>query len=188
MQSQLQTQTGTQQISESHVSESHVSESHVSESHVFESHVHLVHGICSRILKRPSDIDDAVQETFIKFNSHVDEIHSNVSSWLHSCARTTALDIARRIRSANQRTCDVSEVVQAIAESKSQSTEDLVSVCVTELANADRAVITSYFYGDKTQQCIADELDISISTVNTRLTNALARLRLKLLHRGVAPA
>ncbi|MBA3846690.1 MAG: sigma-70 family RNA polymerase sigma factor, partial [Planctomycetes bacterium] len=67
-------------------------------SDLIRPHVGLVLKVCRKILRSHADIDDAVQETFIKLARNRSQIQSNIVSWLYACARTTALDVARRVR------------------------------------------------------------------------------------------
>src|SRR4051812_35959424 len=66
----------------------------------------MVYNTCLGVLERPSaDVDDAVQETFLKLARSAGSIHGNIAAWLHACARTTALDRRRRqrVRTARER-------------------------------------------------------------------------------------
>jgi RNA polymerase sigma factor (sigma-70 family) len=149
----------------------------------------LVYRVCSRVLRRPSDIDDAVQETFIKFAEHAGEIRSNPASWLHSCAHTTALNVAKRLRARERRRRPLDEM-QTAASAQAPSEDSRVrqvDACLAELSEAERAVVLSYFFRDRTLDAIADETGMSKSGVKKRLDRALESLRGKLLRRGLAP-
>jgi RNA polymerase sigma factor (sigma-70 family) len=152
-----------------------------------ESRVGLVYAVCSRVLRQPTDIDDAVQETFIKFTRSADRIRTNLDAWLHACARTTALDIAKRLRSGSHRCRPMYDVSAGIErEDDLEASPQVIDQCIEELAATDRHVVISYFYRNLTQEQIARELGVSKVAVNKRLTRAKASLRAKLVRRGVS--
>ncbi|MBA2479321.1 MAG: sigma-70 family RNA polymerase sigma factor [Planctomycetes bacterium] len=154
-----------------------------------QSRIGLVYGVCRRILRQPSDIDDAVQETFIKFSRSVDQIHSNVDAWLHSCARTTALDTAKRLRSGSYRHRAIETApIQAVEEREGDDVARCIDECIDELPREDRHVVLAHFFRDMTMEEIGDELGVSKAAVSKRLGKAVAVLRSKLARRGVAAA
>src|SRR4051794_38306968 len=63
-------------------------------------HQGMVYSTCLRVLKQPSaEVEEAVQDTFLKLARSAGDIHGNVAAWLNACAHTTALDRRRRQRS-----------------------------------------------------------------------------------------
>jgi RNA polymerase sigma factor (sigma-70 family) len=61
-----------------------------------ESHRPLVRSVCRRFLRDPDDLDDAVQETFLKLAGHIDGVNGSLGAWLTTTARTTSVDLIRR--------------------------------------------------------------------------------------------
>src|SRR3954447_9888146 len=61
-----------------------------------ETYRPLVHSVCRRFLRHGPDVDDASQETFLKFARHRLTIHGSVAGWLSSTASATSLDLIRR--------------------------------------------------------------------------------------------
>jgi RNA polymerase sigma factor (sigma-70 family) len=51
---------------------------------------------CRQRLIDLDDVDDAVQETFVKLACRAGSIRGDVRAWLHSAAVTTAIDFTRR--------------------------------------------------------------------------------------------
>src|SRR5690349_3311259 len=56
----------------------------------------MVERVCRRYLIDPSDLDDVVQETFLKLARKAEAVQGDVGAWLRATAGTTALDFARR--------------------------------------------------------------------------------------------
>jgi RNA polymerase sigma factor (sigma-70 family) len=151
----------------------------------------FVYGICRRILGHPADVDDAVQETFIKFAVKAGDIRSGPTAWLHTCARTTALDHqrARLRRNRNEHEASKQEEKSSLqVHSESERAEDLwiVDACLAELPEIDREVVTAYFFLDHTQAHIADNLGVSQVAIQHRLDRVLEVLRRKCVARGMA--
>src|SRR5690349_1729788 len=56
----------------------------------------MVAGICRKYVIEPGDVEDAVQETFVKLARRAEQIEGDAGAWLATVAGTTALDYARR--------------------------------------------------------------------------------------------
>src|SRR5437588_3633303 len=46
----------------------------------------FIFATCRRRLQNADDVDDAVQETFLRLAQKAGELHSNIGGWLHTCA------------------------------------------------------------------------------------------------------
>ena len=62
----------------------------------------LIFSTCRRKLHNSQDVDDAVQETFLRLAHKAGELHSNIGGWLHRCAVNVSVDMNRR-RQARQK-------------------------------------------------------------------------------------
>ncbi|HYE06944.1 MAG TPA: sigma-70 family RNA polymerase sigma factor [Planctomycetota bacterium] len=156
----------------------------------FAPHLPLVRSVCAQVLTHAGDIDDAVQETYLKFAAGRDTIHSNPASWLHSCARTTAIDIARRAQRSDRRHRDLEQVGEVAARddgggTASASESMAIRLCLAQLPAEDRSMLESYFFDDRTLEEIARESGMSISGVKKRLDKTLATVRERLARRGI---
>jgi RNA polymerase sigma factor (sigma-70 family) len=71
---------------------------------LFEQHLPLVGSVCRRFLRDPEDVQDAIQETFLKLAGNLDSVNGTIGAWLSVTARTTSVDLIRRsIRDRNGR-------------------------------------------------------------------------------------
>ncbi|MFK8114441.1 MAG: sigma-70 family RNA polymerase sigma factor [Rubripirellula sp.] len=152
-----------------------------------ESYQNLVYSVCRRILP-DADIDDAVQEVFVKLSLNASNISSDLGAWLHACSVNTCRDMLRRNQSRRNR-----ERANAKFESQSAgSGQDAAAIlaevdaALLDLSHAERTLIVRYYLQGDTQQIIADELDVTQSTVKRRIDNAMEKLRLRLGRREVA--
>src|SRR5688572_29934343 len=69
-----------------------------------EAHRPMVSSVCRRWLRDPNDVEDVVQETFLKLAGHIDSVNGCVPAWLAATAQAgTANFIRREIRERNRR-------------------------------------------------------------------------------------
>jgi RNA polymerase sigma-70 factor (ECF subfamily) len=140
------------------------------------------------------DVEDLVQDTFLKAFSRLDTFQGQSSffTWLYRIAVNTILDgIKRRGRSP----VNVVEDPEALAApgstrvsgpSAGMEREEIARIThavLGELPEIFRAVLVMREFEDLSYQQIADVLEISIGTVESRLFRARARFKDKLLQR-----
>src|SRR5688572_5039257 len=69
-----------------------------------ETHRPLVASVCRRFLRDPDDLDDVVQDTFVKLAEHAGVLSGSVEAWLAAAAQSASVDFIRRaIRERNRR-------------------------------------------------------------------------------------
>ncbi len=140
-----------------------------------------------------SERDDVVQESLVRaFRSGDRHTVRDAKSYLFRIARNITVDLFRRERSTplvpasdleRQR---VIEDRVGVAEAACASQEfALLCEAIAALPDRCRAVLTLQKFHGLSNQEIADELRISINTVNAQLVIGLARCRQYLLARGV---
>jgi RNA polymerase sigma factor (sigma-70 family) len=151
----------------------------------------LVYGTCRRILRNASDVEDAVQETFVKLARNAKQIRAHPGAWLHVCARTTALNVLKAQKVRREREIplvhDASTARGNVASADSDRDEEssIVDACLSELPEADRELVVSYFFVSRSQHEIADEVGVSRVAITKRIDRVLETLRSRLLVRGL---
>src|SRR3954471_21007495 len=60
------------------------------------THRPLVVSVCRRYLRRPEDVEDAVQDTFVKLARRGVKAGDNVAGWLGAAAYSSCVDLIRR--------------------------------------------------------------------------------------------
>jgi RNA polymerase sigma-70 factor (ECF subfamily) len=144
--------------------------------------------------RNPVDVEDLVQDTFLKAYTRLDTFQrqSSFFTWLYRIAVNTILDgIKRRGRSP----VNVVEDPEAVAApgstrvsgpSAGMEREEIARIThavLGEMPEIFRAVLVMREFEDMSYQEIADVLEISIGTVESRLFRARARFKDKLLQR-----
>ena len=154
--------------------------------HLVTSYQGLAYSACRRHLDNPSDIDDAVQETFIKLARHARQVRGNVASWVYTCAVHTAIDLVRRGASRRKHETAAAEQRADIQDAGDWAeVREQLDETIAELDAGDRDLIVDYYFTGRTQQQIADGSGLSQPTIKRRLDKAVANLRRDLARRGV---
>ncbi len=152
-------------------------------------HGPTVRGVCRRLLQRPQDIEDAFQATFLVFLRKAGTIGKRdaVASWLYKVAYRIALD-ARRL-AARQELLDGKDVlVPAPQTADALAWRDVRPVLddeVNRLPHRYRRVFVLCYLQGKSNEEAARELGLPTGTVQSQLSRARAKLRVRLTRRGV---
>ncbi len=138
----------------------------------------------NRLGRRPSQIELAAEAgmpvaTLWQWQSAVDRA-GQVS--LDAPARAADGDV-RSI--GDHLACDA---LDPLAQLDQQRASECLREAIAELGDAERRVVSMYFFEDKTLQEIAPHLGVSESRVSQIRTRALARLRVRLADRDIATA
>ncbi len=159
---------------------------------IVERHAGMVRAVCHRVLRNPSDCDDAFQATFIILASRAKSLtwHDSIGGWLHQVARRVSVrlraDLARR-RIAEQ---------DSVADQSSEDTDPLHQVGVRELGEIldcelaklperFRDVILLTQAEGLSRSEAATRLGISVAAVKDRLERGRELLQSRLIKRGL---
>ncbi|HEX5273519.1 MAG TPA: sigma-70 family RNA polymerase sigma factor [Gemmataceae bacterium] len=152
-------------------------------------HGPTVRGVCRRLLRRPQDIDDAFQATFLVFLRKAATIGKRdaVGSWLYGVAYRVAL--RARLRSPREEPLDGGDVLVPAAPAADAAAwgevRRVLDEEVNRLPRRYRAVFVLRCLQGKTNEEAARELGVPAGTVQSRLSRARERLRSRLTRRGV---
>jgi len=106
------------------------------------------------------------------------------STWIYTIARNRRIDVLRRERRPELDSDDpLVETVEAPAGDaviESRQNRTLLKEALAELPEEQAAVVTRSFIEDKSHSMIAEELDLPLGTVKSRLRLAFRRIREKL--------
>jgi RNA polymerase sigma-70 factor (ECF subfamily) len=152
-----------------------------------ERYQRLVLSTCRRRLHHAADVDDAVQETFLRMARGAGSLRSNVGAWLQRCAANVSADLNRR---AQTRTRHESQVVPAEPgnDTRNELAElrEHLDAALEKLDPAERELIVQRFFVGRPQVELAGEAGVAPSTINHRLNTAIDHLRDHLKTAGYA--
>ena len=152
-----------------------------------------IFALCFGMLGREDDAGDAAQEAFIAAYRNLKNFRgeAKVSSWLHRIAVNQCLTIKRRQKTRAEDFLDTDDgadertFVAAAHYSPARVTEKgerlkIVRQAVGALPGDLRQVIVMKEFQEMTFQEISETLELPLSTVKSRLYNALKQLKMKL--------
>ncbi len=146
----------------------------------------------SRVLSDRGMAEDAVQDAFAsvwRAAGGYRRERGPATAWLFTVARNAAIDAARRQRGGTvaeaQETADPSP--QPDAQVMSELEAFRLHAAVDALPEREREVIELAFFRGLSHSEVAEQLELPLGTVKTRIRSGLARLATR-LEREVVPA
>lgn len=146
--------------------------------------------------RNPAEIEDVVQETFLKAYHRLDSFQhqSSFYTWIYRIAVNTVLDFQKKRGRSPVQVVEDPEIVpgsvqdspRVVSPDARLEREEIARITQEILADMPeifRTVLVMREFEDMAYQDIADVLGISIGTVESRLFRARARFKEKLLQR-----
>jgi RNA polymerase sigma factor (sigma-70 family) len=160
-------------------------------SALIQRHGPLVLRTCRRILRNEHDADDAFQATFVTLlrKRRALWVRHSLAPWLHRVAVRASL----RARARASRRSEVErDPAHAVRGSRTDGDRtDLLAVIHQEIERLPEpyrlAVVLCDVEGESCEQA-GRKLGCPVGTIGSRLARGRERLRLRLVHRGIAPA
>jgi RNA polymerase sigma factor (sigma-70 family) len=153
-------------------------------------HARVVAGVCRRNLASAEDQDDAFQATFLVLARKAGSIRrgQSLASWLYGVAYRTALQAnRRRCRRREEILIDVATGADdPFIEIARRQEQRAVDEELHQLPEKYRTALLLRYLSDRSNEQIAEELQISVSAVEGRLKRGKAALRRRLARRGIA--
>jgi RNA polymerase sigma factor (sigma-70 family) len=135
-----------------------------------------------RILKNEALAEETLQDVFIKIWSrfdNYDETRGRLFTWMVNIARNQAIDRVRSKEiSKKQKTNSLENIVHDNEASVEQSIEAIgVRDVLKALPEDQKFIVEKLYLNGYTQSELADEFNIPLGTVKTRLRLAMQQLR-----------
>lgn len=155
-------------------------------SEIVRDYQSMVLATCRRQVHVPGDVDDAVQETFLKLAKNAGSLRSNVAAWLHRCATNIAHDLNRRAATRQRH-----ESSAATSERSTDAQRELAELrehldaALDRLGEDDRELILQRFFVGQSQADIAQARGVSPARISQRMNEAIETLRRELAKSGM---
>ncbi len=157
---------------------------------LYDAHARIVFGLAKRILAKPEDAEEVVQDVFAQVwrdARKYEQSRATVAGWLVMLTRTRAIDKlrARKARPDLDQANDPVPILQA-SLSKSLTPEALaltsadaarVGAALESLPSEQRKFIDLAYFEGLSQSEIAEHTGTPLGTVKTRMRTALHSLR-----------
>lgn len=156
-----------------------------------EEHYASLYRYAFRLTGSSTDAEDLTQETYCRAQSCLAQLRDGerVRAWLFSILRREYL---RRIRTDQQQhfvplDC-AADLAEALPEPLPEIDSEQLQQVLNELPELYRTPLILFYFEDFGYRDIADQMDLPIGTVMSRLARAKAHLRSRLLPAEAVPA
>jgi len=152
--------------------------------YLYDNYSGALYGVILRIVKKEDIADDVLQDVFLKiwdkFDSY-DSTKGKLFTWILNVARNQAIDKTRsREISREKKTTGIDNVVSKVDRSVylEQGIDSIgVTDILKDLPEEQRFVVEHLYFKGYTQSELAEEYNIPLGTVKTRLRLAMKQLR-----------
>lgn len=127
------------------------------------------------------DLDDLVQEVFIKIYKNISKFRgdSSIKTWIYRIAINTLKDHWRKKDHSHEELKDYPEETNSRYEDA-----DLIQRALSKLDNDKRVVLVMYYFEEFSQEEISKMLKVPLGTVKSRLHNAKSEMKLNVSKMG----
>ncbi|WP_204804353.1 sigma-70 family RNA polymerase sigma factor [Mycobacterium riyadhense] len=145
-----------------------------------------VYGLVTRVLRDPGYSEETTQEIYLEVwrnASEFDSVKGSALTWLLTIAHRRAVDRVRSEQAGSQResrygAANVDTATDVVAESAIAGDERRrVAECLDGLTDAQRQCIELAYYGGLTYVEVSQRLVTNLSTIKSRMRDALRGLR-----------
>jgi len=152
--------------------------------YLYDHYSGALYGVIFRILKKEAVSEEVLQDVFLKIWDRIDQYDASkgkLFTWLLNIARNQAIDKTRsREISKDQKTGGIENLVNSIDNEgyTEQRIEDIgVQEILKGLPQEQQFVVEHLYFKGYSQAELAEEFNIPLGTVKTRLRLAMQHLR-----------
>jgi RNA polymerase sigma factor (sigma-70 family) len=153
-------------------------------SYLYDHYSGALFGVIMRIIKKEEVAEEVLQDVFIKIWEKFDQYDATkgrLFTWMMNIARNQAIDKTRSKEiSKDQKTSDIGNLVNRI-DNQEFIEQHIEGIGVKEILKglpAEQQFVVEYLYFQGyTQSELAEEFNIPLGTVKTRLRLAMQQLR-----------
>lgn len=145
---------------------------------IYSKYYDKVFAISRGILLDSEEAADAVQEIFTLVYRHLPRFdrRSKFSTWLFRVSVNRSIQQARRVK-YKSRLVDLDAAEHASVAPEEDTSDPRIEAAMAEMAPADRALLTLFYWEELSLQEIADSLGCNVNAAKTRLYRARERFR-----------
>lgn len=162
---------------------------------LYERYSRLIYGNIMRFINDESVVDDLLQDVFVKVWEHRASIDPNLSfaAYLFTCSRNTVFNFKRRLKleieSAIHLTYDNSGFVESVDSAlHKKEIRNLIENVISKLPLQRQRIFRMCKLDGKSYQEVAEELQISVSTVRDHIVKANKFIKDVLIYEGSFPS
>lgn len=153
-------------------------------SYLYDKYGAALFGTAERIIQNEEVTSEVVQDIFMKIWTRIDQYDPKKGrffTWMLNMTRNAAIDKVRSKEiNRSAKTDSIDDYVYTIdSQNKTELSIDSIGVkeLMNDLVEEQRFILLKVYFEGFTHSEIADEFDIPLGTVKTRLRSALKHLR-----------
>jgi RNA polymerase sigma-70 factor (ECF subfamily) len=153
--------------------------------YLYERYAGALYGVIKRILQKDEQAEELLQDAFLKIWNKIenyDAAKGRLFTWMLNVTRNLAIDKTRSREISNEsKTAGLENLVSKVdsRESVEQPVEIIgVAESLSSLPEDQRFVVEYLYWRGYTQSELAEEFNIPLGTVKTRLRLAMIQLRI----------
>jgi RNA polymerase sigma-70 factor (ECF subfamily) len=154
-----------------------------------DEHYVALYRYAYRLSGSAADAEDLTQETFCQAQLKLTQLRdgSRAKSWLFSILRNAYLHRVRTRKQHPEVSLEaLSELPEPVPEPLPEIEPERLQEALNELPEVFRTPVILYYFEDFSYRDIAEQMDLPLGTVMSRLARAKAYLRSRLLQPAVA--
>jgi RNA polymerase sigma-70 factor, ECF subfamily len=138
---------------------------------LLDRHEQQIYRMALLILRDTGLAEEATQEAFFKAWRAFPRFdgRASVSTWLYTIARNTCLSALRR--ASRRRVTPLDDIVEPAAPEAPAADTELLR-CIARLSEADRQILTLFYWQDRSVRDVGLALDLPEGTVKSQLHRA----------------
>jgi RNA polymerase sigma factor (sigma-70 family) len=152
--------------------------------YLYDHYSGAIYGVIFRILKKEETAEEVLQDVFLRVWDKIESYDSTkgkLFTWMINIARNQAIDSTRsKENSKSRKTDDIDYLVSRIdIQEHSQLPVDAIGLkeVLQRLTEEQQFIISQLYLKGYTQSEVAEEFNIPLGTVKTRLRLAMIELR-----------
>jgi RNA polymerase sigma factor (sigma-70 family) len=159
-------------------------------SELMRGHVNLVYSVARRRLHDSTQVEEVVQDVFIRLarSDKFPTSEAELVGWLHASAHRVSIDRWRKDSRRQNREMKASEMIPAEVQPE-PTWNDLAPVldeAIAELNPVERNAILLRYFNDHPFHAVAQALCVTDAAAKMRVSRSLDKLRDHLLRKGIA--
>jgi len=147
-------------------------------------HADALYRYAFRLTGAAADAEDLTQQTFLTAQRKIDQLRDEGRArvWLITVMRRTYFRSQSKTRSEREKTVplDIDTLPADEVSDRWEIDRELLQAAIDELPDEFKLVLLSFYFENRSYREIAEELDLPIGTVMSRLSRAKSHLRSRL--------
>ena len=146
---------------------------------LYEHYARMLFASCYRILANTEEAEEAMQDSFLKIFTHLEQYHEEMSfeAWVRRIAIHTAIDYVRqRSEELELLTDNLPDLAEEEEEEEPRYTVDQVRHAMEQLPNGYRVVLSLYLFEGYDMEEIAQILHVKPASVRSQYLRGKRKL------------